>query len=135
MADRAIDFAASPTLTTLRDEIGEGPTVKLVMAKGGTDVYLPDRATDDCALARIIGYEAVATLIEIFGGHRHLEIPTGRGLAHGRRIDPERVRYLSQVLRLSVDQIAREVGCTARQVRNILGKYRALDDARQLTMF
>lgn len=135
MTDRVIDWAASPTLTTLRERLGEALTVKLVMERGGTDVYLPDRASDDCALAKVIGQDAVAMLIEHFGGHRHLEIPTGRGLAHGRRIDPETVRHLSQVMKFSADEIARELQCTARQVRNIMARFRALDDARQLTMF
>lgn len=129
-----LDYAASPTLTTLRETIGEKLTIKLVMAKGGTDVYLPERVTEQSALSRIIGAEAASELVKVFGNHRHLEVPTGKGLSHGRRIDPVHVIKLGR-LGLSVDMIARRLSCTARQVRNIAAKIRSKQKSSQLDLF
>lgn len=129
-----LDYAASPTLTTLRETIGEALTIKLVMAKGGTDVYLPERPKQSGSLSRIIGIEAVMRLCEAFGAHRHLEVPTGRGLAHGRRIDPAKV-WTMHLGGMSGDQIAQHMQCTARQVRNILSRSKFNQSHTQLSLW
>lgn len=85
-----IDWAASPTLTTIRELIGEPAAVAMVQAFGGTKVCLPKEAQTDSRLAMTIGVDATKALVAHFGPRPILEIPTGRGLGHGRRLTPRK---------------------------------------------
>lgn len=126
----APDYASSPTLTAIREAAGEAAAVALVAARGGREVYLPRTATPHCELARIVGLAAAVAIVAALDGGRMLAIPTGRGLAHGRRIDHGEVRRL-RAEGLAVGEIAARMGCTRRQVWHILRG----DDPRQLKLF
>jgi hypothetical protein len=114
-----IDFASCPHLTLIRDVAGEKAVLALVKARGGVDIYLPETPTADCALVRIVGLEAAKRIVDALGSFRKINIPTGRGSGHSRRIDWARVVALHDV-GMTRRKIAEEVGCTDRQVRNIL---------------
>lgn len=126
----APDYASSPTLTAIREAAGEAAVLALVAARGGRAVYLPARVTPHCELARIVGVEAARAIVAALDGGRQIDIPTGRGLAHGRRIDHGEVRRL-RAEGLAVGEIAARMGCTRRQVWHILRG----DDPRQLKLF
>lgn len=124
------DYASSPTLTAIREAAGEAAVLALVAARGGRAVYLPRQVVPDCDLARIVGVEAARAIVAALDGGRQIDIPTGRGLAHGRRIDHGEVRRL-RAEGLAVGEIAARMGCTRRQVWHILRG----DDPRQLKLF
>lgn len=134
-APRAIDYAASPTLTEIRDVAGEAAAVKLVAERGGTWVHVPVRLTVRSELVQLVGAEAARAIIERFGGGAVLRIPTGRGFAHGRRLDhAEIVRLHHPPHSWSVKRLALAMGCTDRQILKILAAARTGDD-RQATLF
>lgn len=123
-----IDYASSPTLTTIREVAGDAAVVKLVTARGGTWVHLPVRLTPRAELVKLVGTEAARRIVERFGARTLLRIPTGRGHGHGRRLDH------GEIVRLhrdgwTVPRLARAFGCTDRQVWNILAS--AAPDTRQ----
>jgi hypothetical protein len=123
----AIDYAASPTLTTIRELVGDAVVLRLVAAKGGTWVHLPRRLGPDSELVRLVGAEAAAALVARFGGGAALRIPTGRGHGHGRRLDHAEIVRLHEQDGWSAERIARAMGCTDRQIWNILGARRRRD--------
>lgn len=132
---RPLDYAASPILSAIRAAAGETAAAALVAARGGREVYLPRRPTPRCDLARIVGLEAALAIVAALEGGRMLAVPTGRGLAHGRRIDPAEVQRL-RGQGLAIGAIAAKMGCSKRQVWNILRRHRAWgDDPRQRTLF
>lgn len=132
---RDIDYAASPTLTTIREVAGDAAAAKLVAARGGTWVHLPVRLTVRSELVEIVGAAAARAIIERFGGGAPLRIPTGRGFAHGRRLDhAEVVRLHDQGW--SVRRLARSMDCTDRQILKILAQARrSRRDTRQPGLF
>lgn len=116
-----VDYAASPTLTTLRELIGEAATLRLVAERGGICLHIPMTPDPKTELVRIVGPEAAAAVIRRYGGGTPLRIPTGKGHAHGRRLDhAEIVRRAAEGW--SVQRLARAFGCTDRQIFNILAK-------------
>lgn len=133
MTSRVLDYAASPTLTTLRDLIGDAAVIKLLGARGGTHVHLPKTVTPDCELARIVGVEAAESIVRHFGSDQSLRLPTGKGFAHGRVIDHAEV-----VRRFGAGEPARSIalamGCTERQIWNILASRIRDRDERQLNL-
>lgn len=131
MADD-IDWRASPTLTKLRELIGEEGARLLIIARGGTDIYVPGRATPDCVLAGIVGLVAAQAIVDWKGGNR-LEIPNGRGLAHGERVDMGAVLDLMRQ-GFTLRQIARTVGCSVRNIRARVrtAEGRAEDEKKQM---
>lgn len=133
----AIDYAASPTLSAIRDVAGDAAAVKLVAARGGAWVHVPMRLTVRSELVEIVGAEAARAIIQHFGGGVPLRIPTGRGFAHGRRLDhAEILRLHAPPHRWSVKRLALAMGCTDRQILKILAKSRdEADDGRQANLF
>jgi len=106
----------SPMLDDLAEAIGEDAALKLVEAYGGRRVYIPHQPIDNDVLTSSIGLPAAIRLSEIYGGDR-LEVPNPT---------PRKVRVLE--LRsdgLSVDAIARKLGCTRRRVFQVLADARA----------
>lgn len=118
-----VDWAASPVLTRLRELIGEDATLAILRERGGQRVRLPAICAPDHWLAQLIGLERAQRVCSVFGGADPLTVPTGAGLAHGRRIDPETVAVLTGEGR-SANAIANALDCTQRQVRNIRRKVR-----------
>ncbi len=114
-----IDFASCPHLAIIREAAGEGAARALVKARGGVTIYLPETPTADCVLTQIVGLRAARQIAEALGAPRTINIPTGRGSYHSRRIDWSRVVALHDA-GLTHREITQDVGCTDRQVRNIL---------------
>jgi len=134
---RTLDLGSSPTLARIVEVVGEAVALKLVAERGGTDIFLPAKVTARCALVDLVGdVKTARALVEAFGAG-HLSIPTGRGFGHGRRIDHAEVRRLHAPPPAgegwSADAIALHLGCTARQVWNILGGPKV--DPRQHRLF
>lgn len=131
----SIDYAASPTLTDIRDVAGDAAVVKLVAARGGTWVHVPVRLTVRSELVTIVGAEAARAILQHFGGGVALRIPTGRGHAHGRRLDhAEIVRLHAPPHSWSIKRLALAMGCTDRQILKILAAARR-SDSRQPGLF
>ena len=106
----------SPMLDDLAEQIGEDAALKLVEAYGGRRVYIPHQPIANDVLTSSIGLAAAIRLSQIYGGDR-LEVPNPT---------PRKVRVLE--LRsngLSVDAIARKLGCTRRRVFQVLANARA----------
>ena len=120
---RPIDYAASPTLSTIREIAGEAAAAKLVAARGGAWVHLPVRLTVRSELVQIVGAAAAQAIIDRFGGGAPLRIPTGRGFAHGRRLDHGEVVRLHEK-GWSVRRLALAMDCTDRQILKILARAR-----------
>jgi hypothetical protein len=118
-----VDWAASPVLTRLRELIGEDATLAIIRARGGQRVRLPASCLPDHWLAQLIGLQRAQAVCGVFGGADPLTVPTGAGLAHGRRIDPETVAVLTGEGK-SANAIANALDCTQRQIRNIRRKVR-----------
>lgn len=129
MTERPIDWAASPTLSRIREVAGDAAAVALVAARGGTEVWIPQRPDESCDLVRIVGAAAARAIADAFGSGP-LRVPTGRGLAHGRRIDPQAVATLTAA-GASLNGIARRLHCTARQVSNIRRRLAGLEADEQ----
>lgn len=133
-----VDWAASPVLTQLRELIGEDATLAILQERGGQRVRLPAICPPEHWLAHLVGLERAQRVCGAFGGADPLTVPTGAGLAHGRRIDPETVAVLTGEGQ-SANAIANALACTQRQVRNIRRKVRdEADRARgrhQLKLF
>lgn len=128
------DYAASPTLTAIRDVAGDAAALKLIAARGGTSVHLPMRLREGGELVKIVGVTAARAILGHFGGGAMLRIPTGRGFAHGRRIDHAEVVRLSRS-GLSVKTIALRLGCTDRQIAKILAKAKPAPSRAQRAFF
>ena len=121
MTDQVLDYPSSPTLTTLRELIGEAATLRLVAECGGTWIDVPAVPDAKTRLVQLVGEAAAAEVIRRYGGRTRLRIPTGRGHAHGRRLDH------GEILRLSAEgwtvrRLARAFGCTDRQIWKVLAK-------------
>lgn len=114
-----IDWASSPTLTRIREVAGEEAVRKLIAARGGCQLYLPEKVTPDCCLTSIVGLHAARKIVDSMGSHTRIDVPTGRGHRHGRRIDHAEVRRLWGE-GVTTTAIARQVGCTSRHVHNIV---------------
>lgn len=114
-----IDWASSPTLTTIREVAGEEAVRKLIAARGGCKLYLPNKVTPDCSLTSIVGLDAARKIVDRMGAHISIDVPTGSGHRHGRRIDHDEVRRLWGE-GVTATAIARQVGCTSRHVYNIV---------------
>ena len=120
-----LDYAASPTLSAIRDVAGDAAALKLVAACGGTWVHIPVRLSVRAELVRIVGASAARAIIDHFGGGAALRIPTGRGHGHGRRLDhAEIVRLHAAPHRWSVKRLARAFSCSDRQILKILAAAR-----------
>lgn len=132
-----IDYAASPTLTEIRSIAGDAAVTRLVAERGGTWVHVPMRLTVRAELVQIVGAEAARAIIQHFGGGAALRIPTGRGFAHGRRLDhAEIVRLHAPPHRWSIKRLALAMGCTDRQILKILAAARdGAEDGRQANLF
>lgn len=110
----------------LVDLIGEPATLKLLAARGGTEITIPQRI-DGSQLAGIVGHDAAMRMAEHFGAGK-LVLPTGsaRG-AGGRRAEAMRLLRRGHSLR----EVALACGLHTRTITNYRRQLRADDDARQ----
>jgi hypothetical protein len=126
--------ARSVVLDEIAAAIGAEATYDLARALGGRRIYVPREIGPGHPIAVAIGGEAAALLADHFYG-TDLNIPIRQGRA-------ARVHALAaREPRLTIGQIAAEVGITERGVQKILAreldgapKGRAID-SRQIDMF
>ncbi|MGH8012834.1 MAG: helix-turn-helix domain-containing protein [Candidatus Binataceae bacterium] len=105
----------SSMLRELADLIGEEAALKLVAAFAGTRLYIPHLPQADEVLAQTIGVEAARKLAAAYGGDR-VDVPNPT---------PRRLRIVElRSSGLSVDAIARALGCTRRRVFQVLAEVR-----------
>ncbi|MBF6559117.1 MAG: helix-turn-helix domain-containing protein [Candidatus Binataceae bacterium] len=96
--------------------MGTPAAARLVAAFGGTRLYVPQTPDAGDALSGAVGHEAAIALAQIYGGDR-LEVPNPT---------PRRVRIAQmRADGISVDAIARSLGCTRRRVFQVLAEARA----------
>ena len=96
--------------------MGTPAAARLVAAFGGTRLYVPQTPDAGDALSGAVGHEAAIALAQIYGGDR-LEVPNPT---------PRRVRIAQmRADGMSVDAIARALGCTRRRVFQVLAEARA----------
>jgi len=65
---------------SLREICGDGPTLKLLSAKGGTRIYVPGRLTDDHWLIGVLGQASAEALVKYMaadGSGCKVELPLG----------------------------------------------------------
>lgn len=126
MTEPVLDYPSSPTLTTLRELIGEQAVLRLVAERGGTWIHVPMTADQGTELVRLVGTAAAEKVIKRFGGRTQLRIPTGKGHGHGRRLDHAEIARLAGE-GWSVQRLARAFQCTDRQIFNVLAARRGSD--------
>ena len=117
-ASRPLDPPArgrSSVLDEISGLIGHEAATRLVAAFGGTRIYVPQFPEPDDTLSDSIGYHAALTLAQMYGGDR-IEVPNP---------PPRRVKIIElRAGGLSVDAIARSLGCTRRRVFQVLAEAR-----------
>lgn len=101
-------------LDAIRDLVGDDVADKLQKLAGGTRITIPSvrQFSPDCALARLIGYEDAARIVEAISPGRtsldRVEIPTGSKL-------------LFDALAKRVDELLQEDGLTTREIALLVG--------------
>ncbi len=116
----AMHASLTPELRRLADAVGLEAVMRLVAARGGTNFYIPHRASPDTELFRIVGSEAAARFTEAMPG-THLKLPTCR-----------RALVLYWTDRgMSRAEVARELRLDQRSVHRILAEL----DERQIDLF
>ena len=112
----AITGGRATVLEELTKLIGAPATQQMIAAFGGARLYVPRLPEPDDPLAQVLGLEAALALARVYGGDR-LEVPN----------PPSRKARILELRQagLSVDNIARQLGCTRRRVFQILAEARA----------
>lgn len=95
--------------------IGAEAALRMAIDFGGVRVYVPKKPREDCALVASIGKEKAERLARRFGG-----VELGIAFGESRRVTIIALR----ARKLTVATIARNVGCTARYVWQVLAKER-----------
>lgn len=105
--------------------IGEPAAMKLLAARGGTEITIPQRI-DGSQLAGIVGRDAAMRMADHFGAGR-LVLPTGAARGAGaRRAEAMRLLRRGHSLR----EVAMACGLHTRTITNYRRQMRAGDDAR-----
>jgi len=110
-----------PRLAALAQVIGLPATLRLVEARGGTRVYVPEQAPPDHWLARLIGPGAFALLVQHYG-REYLELDRAAAALRATR---DRQIVIDAREGASTATIALQCGLTQRQVFNILARANA----------
>ena len=107
-----------PRLAQLAGTIGLAATLRLVECRGGTRIYVPETATPEHWLARIIGLPALQTLVE---SHRCDMLDIDRAAAAVRAARDREIiaRYAAGE---STAALALACNLTQRQIFNILAR-------------
>ncbi len=100
------------SLRELSEVIGYKAMAKLASARGGMEVFIPQKISENCFLAQIIGVEAAEKMLDYYG-YGHLKIAQGcfRG-TRGRK-------QLGKILLkegFSLAEVARKVDVSIRTV-------------------
>lgn len=108
-------------LQNLIELIGHDGAAALVAAFGGTRVYVPQAPEPADTLSELIGHLPACALAQIFGGDR-LEVPNP---------PPRQMRILElRAKGVTINAIARTLGCTRRRVFQVIAEARAGDHTR-----
>lgn len=118
-----------PRLAELASIIGLPATLRLVEARGGTRVYVPERATADHWLASLIGLPALERLV---AHHSRESMELDRAAAALRAARDRHIVARVKSGGASTAAIALECGLTQRQVFNILARAEPADDQPDL---
>lgn len=119
IADDAIDIAdLPPRLAELAGIVGLPATLRLVECRGGTKIYVPDRATDGHWLARIIGLAALQKLVSA-RGRDTLEVDRAAAAVRAAR---DREIIARHDAGTSTAALALDCGLTQRQIFSILAR-------------
>jgi Homeodomain-like domain len=109
-------------LQNLIDLIGHDGATALIAAFGGTRVYIPQAPEPADTLSEVIGHLPACALAQIFGGDR-LEVPNP---------PPRRMRILElRAKGLTINAIARTLGCTRRRVFQVIAEARAAAESNR----
>jgi hypothetical protein len=118
----SLDSADQEVLALLPDElrqiaeiIGVDAALKLVIARGGTSLYVPIEMTADHAIAGLIGMEAGRALSKIYQGEK-IEIPRALGWRSAIRD----LLIYQQSKTDSQSKLAIRHGLTVRSIRNAM---------------
>lgn len=115
----SVDIAdLPPRLAELAALIGLAATLRLVECRGGTKIYVPDRATADHWLVRIIGLPALQQLV---AEHRRDMLELDRAVA-ALRAARDREIIARHAAGESTAKLALEYGLTQRQIFSILAR-------------
>lgn len=109
--------------------IGEAQTLRLLQARGGTQITIP-KAAPGSQLADLIGEADADRLIDAFG-HGRMTLPTGAGRGVGGRR-----RQAMRMLRdgHSLREVALACDLSVRTVQNYRAELRAGHDPRQIDL-
>jgi hypothetical protein len=108
-------------INQLTELIGLEGASQLVAAYGGTRIYIPQTAEPEDTLSESIGHSAACALARMYGGER-IEVPNP---------PPRRLRILElRATGLSIDAIARSLGCTRRRVFQVMAEARVVASER-----
>lgn len=120
--------AWTESMLEMAEWIGAAPTLRLIAAFGGIELYVPVKITDDHPIAEAIGIDAARRLVAVYGRER-LDLPAGNPAIAAAR----RQKILAQVKNreLSKQKAARILGTSTRYVRQLLSAPRIV---RQLGM-
>ncbi len=115
----------------LVETVGLAAALRIVEARGGVRLCVPRQAKPDHWLARLIGVEALKTLVAMYGGEA-IEIPRCAGAmlaAWERQVVEQHARGASNA------ELARRYGYTERGLRKLRRRVAAQPDAPQLDLF
>lgn len=107
-----------PRLAELAQVIGLPATLRLVEARGGTRIYVPEQATDDHWLVPLIGLPALQQLAATHA-REYLELDRAAAALRAAR---DRHIVAQVQAGASTAKIALQCGLTQRQVFNILAR-------------
>lgn len=107
-----------PRLRALADVIGLPATLRLVEARGGTRIYVPEEASADHWLAQLVGEPALQQLVS-HHAREYLELDRAAAALRAAR-DRQIVALASHGA--STASIALQFALTQRQVFNILAR-------------
>lgn len=131
MMPAEIDIAdLPPRLAELAGAIGLAATLALVEARGGTRLYIPERAAPEHWLARTIGPDAFRRLAADYAGEQ-LEIDRAAGAVRAAR---DRAIRAAADAGASTAKLALDYGLTQRQIFTILARG-ANNDSPQADLF
>ena len=115
--------AWTESMLEMAEWIGPAATLRLIAAFGGIELYVPLEMTEDHPIAEAIGIDAARRLVAIYGRER-LDLPAGNPAIAAAR----RQKVLAQVKAgtLSKQKAARQLGTSARYVRQLLAQPRIM---------
>lgn len=114
MSDHDDIAALPPLLAQIAEATSLKTALQLVVAWGGTRVYVPRRPAFDSELSKVVGLRAARAIARLYGGER-LEVPN---LARGTGRYADELRRTKRLVNegLNTGEIARKLKITRRAV-------------------